>query len=91
MGISGYHLEHSLFTTVTLGPDWVSGGAFGVEAVATVLIIGLIVWVWRTKRVRPATQLSEMWARYPKGYGQPTRGASLTGWRMAKSYISLIS
>ena len=73
MGVSGYHVKWSLFYAEPQGSDLLSGGAFGPEAsiIATVLITGLIVWLWKTSLIKPSTYILDLWQKYPSGYGVP--------------------
>ena len=49
-------LDAPLYDGVIRGPDWLGGGSFGPEGslVTLLLLSGVVVWCWRTERLRPS-------------------------------------
>jgi membrane protease YdiL (CAAX protease family) len=55
--VSGLELlDAPLYEGVVKGPDWLGGGSFGPEGslITMVLLAGVVVWCWRTDRLRPS-------------------------------------
>ena len=68
--VSGMEVSNTLLQTVPVGPELLSGGAFGAEGsiISSLVSIALILWIWRSKRLKPAPELDAMWRRYPGGF-----------------------
>ena len=68
--VSGMEVSNTLLRIVPVGPDTLSGGAFGAEGsiISSLVSIVLILWVWKTKRLKPSTELESMWREYPGGF-----------------------
>ena len=52
-GVSGFATESTVFVTVPRGPEWLSGGRFGIEGSVWATLVELIVvalLLWRQKR-----------------------------------------
>lgn len=71
MGVSGFHVEWSVFTAEAHGADWISGGKFGAEAsiFATIGVSAAAYLLWKTDKFGVADELGKAWRKYPKGYG----------------------
>ncbi len=51
--VSGNQLGEGLLRSTLTGPDWLTGGAFGVEASIAVIAVGVVVGaliLWRASR-----------------------------------------
>jgi len=69
--VSGIKISDQLFVMNPTGPDYLTGGEFGLEgsALSLVLFVALVVWLLWKKVLTPAEEVAEMWARYPAGFG----------------------
>ena len=65
--VSGSVISNSLFKAQPQGPDVFSGGQFGVEGsiLASLLSLGIVVFVWRTKWLAPTEKMAALWDQYP--------------------------
>jgi len=75
LGVSGYHVEWSVFAAEAHGADWISGGKFGAEAsvFATVVISLATFLIWRTDKLGVSERLATAWRAFPQGYGLPPK------------------
>jgi membrane protease YdiL (CAAX protease family) len=73
MGVSGFHVQWSVFAAQAHGADWISGGKFGAEAsiIATVIIPAAAYLIWRSDKFGVAEELKVAWAAFPRGYKLP--------------------
>jgi len=78
MGVSGYHVQWSVFAAEPQGADWISGGKFGAEAsiVATVVVALTAYLIWKTNKFGVTEKLETAWSAYPKGHGLPPDSAA---------------
>jgi membrane protease YdiL (CAAX protease family) len=60
--VSGMVFDVPGYDTVELGPDRLTGGAFGPEGglMATLFLVPLIVWVYRTSRLKESARMAEL-------------------------------
>lgn len=74
--VSGIRFESTLMRSVPAGPAWWTGGAFGPEGgvAATLVLLALILWAWRTPRLRPGPRAYRLWRRGVIPAGSPARG-----------------
>jgi uncharacterized protein len=65
--VSGSVISNSLFTAQPQGPDIFSGGQFGVEGsiFASLISLGMVAFVWRTKWLAPTEKMAALWDQYP--------------------------
>jgi membrane protease YdiL (CAAX protease family) len=61
--LSGVPLPGTVLRLAEHGPIWLTGGDYGPEAgaVATPVLVWATVYLWRSKRVRPAEQAIALW------------------------------
>jgi len=71
MNVSGTTIANSFLVSVPKGPELLSGGSFGAEGSLITLAItaGLILYIWKTKWIKPTEEKAAVWRRYPSGYG----------------------
>lgn len=69
--VSGMEVQDSLFICQTEGPVLLTGGEFGIEGslISTVISIILIILLLRSKWLKPDAIRSELWKKYPGGFG----------------------
>lgn len=69
--VSGVEVQDSLFICRTDGPVLVTGGTFGVEGslISTMVSVIVIILLLRSKWLKPDTLRTELWNRYPRGFG----------------------
>lgn len=67
--VSGLHYNQRLLTAQTHGPDWLSGGVYGIEGsfIITILIILVSAGIWRS-RLHPGDLIVALLSKYPSGY-----------------------
>lgn len=72
-GVSGFHVQWSVFAAQPQGADWISGGKFGAEAsiIATVVIATAAYLVWKSEKIGVADELEVLWTKFPRGYKLP--------------------
>jgi membrane protease YdiL (CAAX protease family) len=60
--ISGMKLGPTMFLARVSGPEWLTGGEYGLEGsvVLTVVCTLVVVWLWLTPRVRPTGIMAEL-------------------------------
>jgi len=60
--------QGAIFKASLGGPQWVTGGGYGPEGgiVATVLLILTTVWLWRTEKIKPASESLAGLEPYPR-------------------------
>jgi hypothetical protein len=77
IGVSGFHVQWSVFAAQPHGADWISGGAFGAEAsiFASVVVAVAAYLIWKSERIGVAKELEELWTEYPRGYKLPPQPA----------------
>lgn len=75
--VSGTVWAHSVFKMQPQGMDVFSGGAFGVEGsiLASVIALGFVVVIWKTKWLAPTPAMTALWDRYPRGFRLPPKSA----------------
>ena len=78
MGVSGFHVQHSVFIAEPQGIEWLSGGSFGPEAsfMTTVVIAVTTIWIWKTNMLGVCDELQTAWAGYPRGFRQPPQSSA---------------
>ncbi len=79
--VSGIELEHKVLIATPNGPDLVTGGGFGLEGsvLTTALVVAAGVWLLTRKVLIPTSEMTAMWAPYPRGFGlAPIVGARRT-------------
>jgi membrane protease YdiL (CAAX protease family) len=69
--VSGIELEHKVLIATPNGPDLVTGGGFGLEGsvLTTALVVAAGVWLLTRKVLIPTSEMTAMWAPYPRGFG----------------------
>jgi len=69
--VSGIKLDNLLFVAHPTGPEWLTGGGFGLEGsvVSSVLVAAITVWLLVGRPLRPTPETSAKWAPYPAGFG----------------------
>jgi membrane protease YdiL (CAAX protease family) len=77
--VSGLEIDTPLYTGVSTGPDWWTGGSFGPEAglAATLVLLGGTAWLLRTTRLRvspDARRVGTLAERAPGGAVETTDG-----------------
>ncbi len=77
MHVSGMEVSNTLLQAVPTGPEILSGGAFGAEGslLSSLVTVVLILWLWRSKRIRPTPELAAAWSRFPAGFRVPGTAA----------------
>jgi len=71
--VSGIKIDNQLFVVTPTGADLFTGGEFGLEGsiLSTILFVAVVVWFLVKPILRPASEVADLWARYPAGYGIP--------------------
>lgn len=71
MKVSGTKISNTLLDSVPKGSELLSGGSFGVEgSLITVLVtIGLLLYIWKAKWIKPTEEMDALWRIYPLGFG----------------------
>ena len=71
MNVSGTTIANSFLVSVPKGPELLSGGSFGAEGslITLTLTAGLVLYIWRTKWIKPTQKIAAVWRKYPSGYG----------------------
>ncbi len=69
--VSGIKLDNLLFVARPSGPEWLTGGEFGLEGsvVSSVLVTAITLWLLIGRRLRPTVETAARWAHYPPGFG----------------------
>ncbi len=69
--VSGTNIPNSLLESVPKGPELLSGGAFGVEGslITVAVTIGLGLYIWKARWIKPTEEMAALWRRYPSGFG----------------------
>jgi membrane protease YdiL (CAAX protease family) len=69
--VSGIEIRNQLIVVTSTGPDLVTGGEFGLEGsiLSTILFVAIVGWFLLKPIVRPAEEVSALWAQYPAGFG----------------------
>jgi membrane protease YdiL (CAAX protease family) len=69
--VSGIELQNQVFVATPTGPDLLTGGEFGLEGsvLTTALIVVVGVWLLTRKVLTPITEMTALWAPYPRGFG----------------------
>ena len=69
--VSGIAIRDQLFAVTTTGPDFVTGGEFGLEGsiLSTVAFVLIIAWLMVWRSITPTNDVAEMWAAVPAGFG----------------------
>jgi hypothetical protein len=69
--VSGIKLDNLLFVVRPTGPEWLTGGEFGLEGsvVSSVLVAVVTLWLLLARPLRPTAETEALWARYPAGFG----------------------
>ncbi|MFC1554300.1 lysostaphin resistance A-like protein [candidate division KSB1 bacterium] len=72
VNVSGIEVDQSIFTSLPQGNELFSGGEFGIEgSVISILVLTLfIIWLIRSRRIRPAEENLYLWTKYPEGFGK---------------------
>ena len=70
LGVSGYHVDWSVFAAEVNGAEWISGGKFGAEAsiFATATISLASYLIWKTGKLGVSERLASAWQEFPQGY-----------------------
>lgn len=73
--VSGSTITSSLFISQPQGADIFSGGQFGVEGsiLASLISLGFVVFVWRTKWLTPSERMVTLWNQYPGDFRSSPR------------------
>ncbi|MFC2170824.1 lysostaphin resistance A-like protein [Calditrichota bacterium] len=71
MNVSGIVVEDTLFICETRGSTLLSGGDFGAEGslISIVISIFFILFLIKSKWLKPAEFRSALWRKYPAGFG----------------------
>ncbi len=69
--VSGIELENTLLKATPNGHDLLTGGEFGLEGslLTTALVVAAAVWLLMRKVLTPTSEMTAMWAPYPRGFG----------------------
>ncbi len=69
--VSGIELENTLLKATPNGHDLLTGGEFGLEGsvLTTALVVAAGVWLLTRKVLTPTSEMTAMWAPYPRGFG----------------------
>jgi membrane protease YdiL (CAAX protease family) len=76
MNVSGTTIDNSFLVSVPKGPVLLSGGDFGAEGslVALLVSIGLVLYIWKARWIKPTQEKATLWQKYPSGYGLEPSG-----------------
>jgi membrane protease YdiL (CAAX protease family) len=71
MNVSGTTIDNSFLVSVPKGPALLSGGDFGAEGslITLVVTIGLVLYIWKARWIKPTQEKARLWQEYPSGYG----------------------
>jgi membrane protease YdiL (CAAX protease family) len=71
MNVSGTTIYNSFLVSVPKGPVLLSGGNFGAEGSLVTLVvgIGLVLYIWKARWIKPTQEKITLWQEYPSGYG----------------------
>ena len=71
LNVSGSEIKNSLFLAQSRGPDIWSGGEFGPEGSLITILISIlfIVYILKSKWLKPDPSRLELWRNYPAGFG----------------------
>jgi hypothetical protein len=71
INVSGTEISNTLLESVPKGPELLSGGNFGVEGslITVLLTFGLLLYIWKAKWIKPTEEMTELWHKYPAGFG----------------------
>jgi len=80
MKVSGTQISNTLLESVPKGPELLSGGNFGAEGslITVAVTIGLVLYIWKAKWIKPSEEKALLWQRYPSGFGLPPSDSSPT-------------
>jgi uncharacterized protein len=69
--VSGIKLDNLFFVAHPTGPEWLTGGGFGLEGsvVSSVLVAAITLWLLLARPLRPTAEARALWAPYPAGFG----------------------
>lgn len=69
--VSGTAIAGSFLETTPKGPGVLSGGNFGAEGslITVIVTIVLVLYLWKSKWIKPTDKMAALWRRYPPGFG----------------------
>ena len=71
MNVSGFDIPNTFMVSTPVGPEWLSGGAFGAEGsyLSSIAIAVLIWYIWKAEWIKPSEVNAALWDKYPEGFG----------------------
>ncbi len=72
MNVSGIEITNTFMVSTPVGPEWLSGGAFGAEGsyLSSIAIAALTWYIWKAEWIKPTEVNAALWEKYPAGYGR---------------------